>query len=74
MASAVVTPVHVGYVDESERFVCASCWVAEVKAGCRATRVLDDEEENGPGDNFWIVDECARCRSAIKYMDVKLLT
>jgi len=65
--------MNVGYVDDSDRFFCTSCWSAEANAGHRLAKVLDDEEE-GPDDNFWIVDDCAKCRRRIKYKDVRLLT
>jgi hypothetical protein len=56
----------VGHVDEEEQFFCAGCWANEMNAGRRPMQVLNDEEADGPVDNFWLVDECVQCARAIK--------
>jgi hypothetical protein len=63
--------MHVGYVDEDDRFFCLECWKPEARAGHRPARLLDDEP--APEDNFWIVDDCTSCQRHIKYTDVRLL-
>lgn len=51
----------VGYLDQHEQLLCTACWPLHVEAGSKPCRILDSEEPDDPGDNFWIVDPCADC-------------
>jgi hypothetical protein len=57
----------VGYIDQEERIFCTGCWPSEAAAGARPCQLLDSEEPDDPGDNFWIVDPCSACGRHVKY-------
>ncbi len=57
----------VGYIDQEEHVFCADCWRIQATEGGRPSQILDDEEPDDPGDNFWIVDPCSSCGRQVKH-------
>jgi hypothetical protein len=62
-----------GYVDQDELIFCADCWVKKRPEGSSADRVMDTEDPEDPGDNFWIVDNCEGCGKEVKYRSIRML-
>jgi hypothetical protein len=63
----------VGYLDEDEHVVCAGCWKLRAEAGARPGRILDSEDPEDTGANFWVVDACATCGREVKYQGTTAL-
>jgi hypothetical protein len=62
-----------GYVDKHDAVFCADCWVKERAAGKSPDRVLDTEDPDDPGNNFWIVDNGESCGREVKYQATRML-
>jgi hypothetical protein len=62
-----------GYVDKHDAIFCADCWVKKRATGRSPDRVLDTEDPDDPGNNFWIVDNCVSCGREVKYQATRML-
>jgi hypothetical protein len=63
----------VGYLKGTEEVYCAECWPTQAAAGARPSLVLQSEEPDDPGDNFWVVDDCRGCGCRVNYKGVTVL-
>ena len=50
-----------GYTTKDGQVFCTECWPAQAAAGARPSRVLQSEDPEDPGSNFWVVDDCKGC-------------
>jgi len=64
----------VGYIDHEGQVYCVECWRSRAKAGAHLREVLDSEDPNDPGANFWVVDDCSACGYPVKHLSATMLT
>jgi hypothetical protein len=64
----------VGYIDTEGQVYCVECWRSRAKAGAHPREVLDSDDPNDPGTNFWVVDDCSACGYRVKHLSATTLT
>lgn len=65
--------MNVGYIDAEEAIVCSACWPRRLESGARPLQLLDSDDDVDPENNFWIVDNCAKCDREVKYRSIRTL-
>lgn len=63
----------VGYINHEEQIFCTNCWPSQVEAGAHPRQLLDSEDPDDPGANFWVVDPCTASGHEVKYQALTAL-